>query len=126
LGIAWAVVTDTIPTNTTYISGSAGIEMNLLLFNAYDLPPEPDPIPDPPIYDLANNRLTWEGSLMSYTAITLTFAVTVNLGIEDGTVITNVAWVDEISNPAGPMSYLVTNTVFSEFRIYLPMVLKNY
>ncbi|MCP4540805.1 MAG: DUF11 domain-containing protein [Chloroflexi bacterium] len=125
LGIAWAVMTDTVPTNTTYISESARIAVSVILLNAYDPPPEKDPIPDPPIYDPAENRLTWEGNIVAYTTITLSFDVAVNPDVEDGTMITNTAWVDEISNPIGPMSYSVTNTVFSEFGIYLPIVLKR-
>jgi uncharacterized repeat protein (TIGR01451 family) len=130
VGIARAVVTDTIPTHTTYISGSAGIDSNSLFFSAQSLGQPArfavnDQILGPPIYDPANNRLTWQGDVTSNSVITISFEVTVNASVAAGTVITNTAWIDELSDPLGAQSYSVLNTVIG-YEIYLPVVLRNY
>ncbi|MEE8390312.1 MAG: hypothetical protein V3S14_05880, partial [Anaerolineae bacterium] len=122
VGIARAVVTDTIPTHTTYISGSAGVYMSGPPLDVQGVNDLPLPLP---IYDQLNNRLTWRGDIIAYTTLTLIFGVTVSLDIEAGTIITNVAWVDELSDPTGATSYLVTNPVGGR-GIYLPVVLRNY
>ncbi len=108
-GIARAVMTDTIPTYTTYIIGSAQASSGPL-----------------PIYTPATEQLTWQGDVAAYSTITLTFGVTVNLDVEAGTTITNVAWVDELSDPAAAASYSVSIRVGVQGWIYyLPTVLKN-
>ncbi|MDY7079268.1 MAG: hypothetical protein SXV54_20325, partial [Chloroflexota bacterium] len=112
-GIARAVVTDTIPDHTTYISRSAGIDAGGLPLAA-------------PGYDPVNDRLTWQGDIPSGSTITLTFAVTVSLDITTATVITNTAWVDELSDPAGAVAYSAFNDVVTGYDIYLPVVLRNY
>ena len=109
-GTARVVVTDTIPTHTTYISRSARASAGGSL----------------PGYDPVHNRVTWQGDVVSYRAVTLTFGVTVSLDVEDGTTITNVAWIDELSDPAGAASYWVTNTVVTGQEVYLPIVLRNH
>jgi uncharacterized repeat protein (TIGR01451 family) len=108
-GTARVVVTDTIPTHTTYISGSADAGAG----------------GSSPSYDPIHNRLTWQGDILSYRAVTLTFGVTVSMDVEAGTIITNVAWIDELSDPAGAASYSVVNTVAGQ-EIYLPIVLRNH
>jgi uncharacterized repeat protein (TIGR01451 family) len=126
VGVARAVVTDTIPTHTTYISMSAGIEISEAPLDGDALPLDVrDVILTPPVYDAANDRLTWQGDIVARTRVTLTFGVTVGLDVEAGTVITNIAWVDELSGPREAVSYSVRNIVGGH-RCYLPLVLRDY
>ncbi len=112
-GIVRASVSDPLPTYTHYISGSAGIVAGGL------------PL-DPPIYQVHDSRLMWEGDVPSLRAITLTFGVTVSLSAPQGASITNTAWIDTLSDPAAAVARSVVHTVATQFDIYLPVVLRNH
>jgi uncharacterized repeat protein (TIGR01451 family) len=124
-GMARVVLTDAIPLNTTYISASAQVQSS-------DLPPLAllellaplAGVYEAPQYDAGNNRLTWSGDVWARTAVTLTFAVTVNQGVSVGALITNTAWVDELSDPAPALAYQAFNMV-EGYEVYLPLVIRQ-
>jgi uncharacterized repeat protein (TIGR01451 family) len=124
-GMARVVLTDAIPFNTTYISASAQVQSS-------DLPPlalleRLAPLAgvyEAPQYDADNDWLTWSGDVWARTAVTLTFAVTVNQGVSSGLVITNTAWVDELSDPAPALAYQAFNVV-EGYEVYLPLVVRQ-
>ena len=123
-GIVRAVVTDTVPTYTHYVSASAGIQVGSV--SRYTgLQEVTDLVFDPPVYDPINDRLTWAGDVLSRRVVTLTFCVTVSLDAPEGAIITNTAQIVELSNPAVILERRATNPVVTQFDIYLPLVLRN-
>ncbi len=62
---------DTIPANTTYVGGSATADRGTASFNT------------------GSNRVEWNGDVPAGTLVTVTFDVTINTGIQSGTVISN-------------------------------------
>jgi uncharacterized repeat protein (TIGR01451 family) len=104
-----ANVTDTLPANVTWadqFSASTGT----------------------PIWDGGHNRLLWSGPVDVGIPVTITYQVTVNVGVPGGTLITNTATVDD---RAGNVSETrpVTVAVASEapgIAVYLPIITKNY
>ncbi len=122
--IVRATVTDTVPTYTHYISGSADILVGDVTRYGGILAVA-DQFYDPPIYDPDNDRLTWTGDVPAFPVITLTFGVTVSLDVPQGAIITNTAWVDGHSDPAPAVPVSVSNPVVTGFDIYLPLILRN-
>lgn len=137
-GIARVVMTDPIPLYTTYISGSTradGADLPRAFLHALNeslaAPSWIESLLDggysDPVYDADNDQLTWWANIMPRNVVTLTFDVQVNEGVTVGTVITNVAWIDELSDPAPAQAYEVSNVVGeAEFDVYLPVVLRNH
>ena len=122
-GIARVVMTDPIPLHTTYISLSARVDADELPFVLRAFSPL-DGGYNAPRYDAENDWLTWQGDISPRSAVTLTFAVMVNPGVSIGVVITNTAWVDELSDPAPAAAYQALNLVVA-YEVYLPLVLKD-
>ncbi|MGD9099929.1 MAG: hypothetical protein PVF45_05560, partial [Anaerolineae bacterium] len=91
--VAQASLSDAIPTYTLYVGGSAQV---------------PPGYP-PPLYD--GQGVTWQGDLAPDEVVTLTYNVFIEPGVPNGTVITNVAWLQELSEPGPLFSATVTNTV---------------
>jgi uncharacterized repeat protein (TIGR01451 family) len=101
---------DEVPSYTTYIAGSAYIS---------------PATHQAPVYHPVISTLTWEDSIAPYSAAILTFRAQVDPGTPAGVLISNVAWIDELSDPAGAASYSVVNTVAGQ-GVYLPIVLRNH
>lgn len=68
-----AVITDTVPANTSYVAGSASCGAGCTAS-----------------YDAATNQVTWTTNIPANSSGSVTFAVTVNSDAADGTVIDNV------------------------------------
>jgi uncharacterized repeat protein (TIGR01451 family) len=127
-GIARVVVTDPIPLHTTYVSRSARVDsrgLPLVFLRALGVLSPLSVGYTAPSYDPDNNWLTWQGGISPRDVVTLTFAVTVSKGVTLSTVITNVAWVDELSDPASAMDYRTRNIV-AGYDIYMPVLVKNF
>jgi uncharacterized repeat protein (TIGR01451 family) len=122
-GIARVVITDPVPLNTTYISMSTRVQASALPLAFWQLLSPSDGGYNAPQYDPDNNLLTWSGDVSPRSVVTLTFAVTVNSGVSIGVVITNTAWVDELSDPAPAVAYQAFNLVVA-YELYLPLVVK--
>jgi uncharacterized repeat protein (TIGR01451 family) len=90
------VINDTIPDNTTYVTGS---------------------LTGPGTYYAANKTIIWNiGTLLAPGSGVVSFEVTVNASVANGTVITNVATIN--STEYGPVSDDATTTVeFKEFEL---------
>lgn len=87
-------LTDTLPSETEYEAGSAGIMPARYA---------------PPLYD--DPHLTWEDNIPAHTTVTLTFRVRVKPGTGAGTVITNAATLRETSEPGASFTVTAMNTV---------------
>jgi len=68
-----ARITDTIPANTVYVNGSVSATSGT------------------PSYDLANNRILWNGDVVKGVPVTLRFRVQTNNPLPNGTAIDNTA-----------------------------------
>jgi len=99
---------DAIPSSTTLVTGSVSV-----------LPPAAPP----PTY--AGGTLTWEGAVVSGGSVTVSFQVRVAPEVVGGTVITNLAWLQDRDRVGAVYTASVTNTVVARFHIYLPLVLRN-
>jgi len=73
---------DFIPDNTAYVDGSAYATSGTI------------------DYDAIEHKITWNGSILSLSNVTLTFNVTVNSSLESGTIISNqgIAYWDSNGN----------------------------
>jgi uncharacterized repeat protein (TIGR01451 family) len=104
-----ANVTDTLPANVTWagqFTASTGM----------------------PIWDGGHNRLLWSGPVDVGIPVTITYQMTVNLGIPGGTLITNTAAVDDRAgnvSETGPVTVAVASEA-PGIDIYLPIITKNY
>jgi uncharacterized repeat protein (TIGR01451 family) len=91
-----ALISDTTPSNTTFVAGSISLTP----------PGAGTPGTEPPT--LASNL-----SIAPNQAVTVTFAVTVNAPLLDGTLITNTASLTSTETP-GPVSDSVTDAVITD------------
>jgi len=74
---------DYIPTNTTYVTGSATANYGTMAYNSVD------------------KKITWNGELPAESTRILTFDVTVDSGLTNGTIISNQGTVNWDSNEDG-------------------------
>ncbi len=97
-------LSDPIPANTTYLAGSvSGATLQ-----------------DPP------GAIVWEGELAKGAQRTITFKVTVNAGVAEGTVITNTVTATVAGTPYTARATVTVGRVTPLYHyIYLPLVLRN-
>jgi uncharacterized repeat protein (TIGR01451 family) len=107
--VAQVSLSDTIPTHTIYVGGSAQVF-------------PPPPAHNPPQY--VGQSVIWNGDIAPGAAVTITFNVQIEPGAVMGTIINNVAWVDDLSDPAPAIAYQASNVV-AGYGLYLPVVLRN-
>jgi len=74
---------DFIPENTTYVAGSATASSGTINYNSDE------------------NKITWDGSISGESSVVLEFEVTVDPGLENGTIISNQGTVFWDSNEDG-------------------------
>jgi len=78
-------------------------------------------------YDSGTNRVLWSGSVPAGSAVKVIFAVTVNANVQPGTIILNVASLDDEINTPVTLTAEV-NTVVHEartYRVYMPLVMRQ-
>jgi uncharacterized repeat protein (TIGR01451 family) len=100
-------LTDSVPLQTIYIDGSAQV------------------LPPPPAQDLpqyTRDSVTWSGDIAAGTGVTVAFQVQIRPGTASGTVIDNVAWIDELYDPFTAVAYQAPKVVVA-YGFYLPLVL---
>lgn len=108
--VAQVSLSDTIPAHTIYISGSAQVF-------------PPPPVHNPPQY--VGQSVIWNDDIAPGKGVTITFNVQIEPGTAMGTIVGNVAWVDEPSDPTPAMAYRAFNIV-AAYELYLPVVLSNW
>jgi uncharacterized repeat protein (TIGR01451 family) len=102
-------LSDSIPLHTVYVDGSGQV-----------LPPTPTQAPPQYIGD----SVTWNGDIASGGRVTVAFQVRIEPGTEGGTIIGNVAWIDELSDLLPAVAYQAPK-VDVGYECYLPLVLSN-
>jgi uncharacterized repeat protein (TIGR01451 family) len=79
-------------------------------------------------YDEATRSVTWVGPIPAGSAVSVTFAATVNSDVPQGTPIENTAYVSDPVNQQSTPLFCAVTTVAREartYRIYLPLVTRN-
>jgi len=100
-GLAKATLTDSIPTGTLYVPGSAWAGSGTV------------------VYDEVNARITWNGEVPPKGMATIVFAVTVT---EEGVIINTVT----IGDGLGDLTERSATTMVLPYNVYLPLLIKNY
>jgi uncharacterized repeat protein (TIGR01451 family) len=105
-----ASLSDPIPEHTTYVTGSA----------------QTDP-PGSGVLTETASAVEWSGSVTANEAVTLTFQVTVNPDVAEGTGITNtVAISDEVCGPYYREVTVLVEAPPPPHELYLPLILKAW
>jgi uncharacterized repeat protein (TIGR01451 family) len=108
-GVARLWVTDAVPLHTRYLSGSVGWEGDGAPCGST-------------LAGLESSLLSWACDLGPRQVLTLSFAVSVHPDVSIGASIANVAWIDELSDPAAAFSVQTLDVV--GHRLFLPLVLR--
>ena len=91
------VATDTIPAGTSFNAGSLSATGG--------------------VCSESGGLITWTGTVNVGTAVTITYAVTVDAGLPKGALITNTAAIDDGANPAFSRTVV---TIVNPYQAYLP------
>jgi hypothetical protein len=107
--VAQVSLSDTIPAHVGYVDSSARVF-------------PPPPAHNPPQY--VGQSVIWSGGVAPDEAVTVTFNVEVESDAAVGTVIDNVVWVDDPSDPAPAAAYRAFSVV-TGYKCHLPALLRD-
>ena len=96
------VATDTVPAGTSFNAGSLSVSGGAC--------------------SESDGLITWTGAVNAGAAVTITYAVTLDIGLTKGVLITNTVTIDDGVVPAFSRSAV---TVANPYQVYLPMTIRN-